>query len=406
MNVLLIALYFPPDWNGVSVRAYNCAKALVLAGHKVTVISAFPNYPDGHHSVRYRRRVIYSEEVEGINIIRTWVPNVRHTPLSKRITLYLSFMLTSLLASRAIGEVDVIFSMNPSFFAFFPALVYSIFMRKNIIRNVDDLWPEVFYDMGIVRSAVFRKILDNLTKITYKIPKIIVPLSSGYVETLTGKYHIPAEKIRVIEHGVDLQRFKSNAISQNSDSKSKKLAIYLGNISEAYDLELVVQAARILAKEPISFVIQGTGPNAKKIESMINDFQLSNIEINADILSPIDLVSFLSRADIFLLPMNITSYGANADKGLPTKTLEYQALGKPIICVSNGEAARYISETKSGLVTSKRDPEEFARLILQLAKDETLAKTLGKNGLDNIVNNLTLEKIGRRFTEVINRTLQ
>ena len=80
MNVLLLALYFPPDWNGVSVRAYNCAKALVLAGYKVTVISAFPNYPDGHHSVRYRRRVIYSEEVEGIKIIRTWVPNVRHTP--------------------------------------------------------------------------------------------------------------------------------------------------------------------------------------------------------------------------------------------------------------------------------------------------------------------------------------
>ena len=35
-----------------------------------------------------------------------------------------------------------------------------------------------------------------------------------------------------------------------------------------------------------------------------------------------------------------------------------------------------------------------------------LAKTLGKNGLDNIVNNLTLEKIGKRFMEVINKSLK
>ncbi|MGH9987745.1 MAG: glycosyltransferase, partial [Nitrososphaeraceae archaeon] len=193
LSVLLIAFYFPPDWNGVSVRAYNCAKALVLAGYKVTVISAYPNYPDGHHSVRQSRRVIYSEDVEGITVIRTWVPNFRHVPLSKRIALYLSFMLTSLLAFRSIDKVDVIFSMNPSLFGFFPSLAYSTFLRKNIIRNVDDLWPEVFYDMGIVKSAIFKKILDSITKMTYRIPKIIVALSVGYVETLTSKYQIPQE---------------------------------------------------------------------------------------------------------------------------------------------------------------------------------------------------------------------
>ena len=200
-------------------------------------------------------------------------------PLSKRIALYLAFMLTSLLASRSIGKVDVIFSMNPSFFAFFPALAYSIFLRKNIIRNVDDLWPEVFYDLGIVRSTLFRKILDRVTRITYRIPKVIVPLSSGYVETLTGKYQIPIEKIKVIEHGVDMQRFRINAVSKNNNSKMKKLIVYSGNISEAYDLELNVQTARILTKEPIFFVIRGTGPKVKKIKSLIYEYGLSNIEI-------------------------------------------------------------------------------------------------------------------------------
>ena len=63
----------------------------------------------------------------------------------------------------------------------------------------------------------------------------------------------------------------------------------------------------------------------------------------------LDLVSFLNKANIFLLPMNLTPTRPLI-RGYRLRHLEYQALGKPIICVSNGEVARYISETKSGLV--------------------------------------------------------
>ena len=59
MNVLLIALYFPPDTNGVSARAYNCGKGLILQGGKVTVISAFPTYPSGSKSTKHKNKIIY-----------------------------------------------------------------------------------------------------------------------------------------------------------------------------------------------------------------------------------------------------------------------------------------------------------------------------------------------------------
>jgi colanic acid biosynthesis glycosyl transferase WcaI len=406
VNVLLLALYFPPDWNGVSIRAYNCAKALTLEGCKVTVISAFPNYPNGHHSLKYKRRLIYSEELDGIQIIRTWVPNFPHFPLSRRIALYLTFTISSLLGFSVINRPDVIFSMNPSLFAFFPSFVYSIFLKKRIIRNVDDLWPEVFYDMGIVKSAFFKKVLDRLTAFTYSVPKMIVPLSSGYVKTLTDKYQIPVEKIKVIQHGVDVQRFKMKPSVENAPNNKFKLAVYSGNISEAYDLELIVDTAALLTKEPIHFVLRGTGHNSRKIEAMIGERGLPNIQIKTDILSTQDLISFLSNADIFLLPMNLTPSAGTADKGLPTKTLEYQAMGRPIVCVSNGEAARYIIETKSGLVSHKRDPNELANLIKRLVADDSLASELGKNGYYNIINNLTLEKIGKQFMEVIYQSLQ
>ena len=108
----------------------------------------------------------------------------------------------------------------------------------------------------------------------------------------------------------------------------------------------------------------------------------------------------MNEADIFLLPMNLTGF----DAGLPTKVLEYQALGKPLVCVSSGEAADYILKTKSGLVSTTNEPEKLAQLIMQLVNDEHLAYTLGRNGF-NSVKNLTLESIGARFMDIIRRSL-
>ena len=65
------------------------------------------------------------------------------------------------------------------------------------------------------------------------------------------------------------------------------------------------------------------------------DHGVTNVSVQTDLLSQSQLVSFLRRADIFLLPMSPSRV---IDQGLPTKILEYQALGKPIVCVSTGEA--------------------------------------------------------------------
>jgi hypothetical protein len=60
------------------------------------------------------------------------------------------------------------------------------------------------------------------------------------------------------------------------------------------------------------------------------------------------------------------------------------------------QAARYINKTQSGLVATTRQPQELAELIMQLVNDQGLAKNLGNNGFNNIMNNLTLEIITKR----------
>jgi glycosyltransferase involved in cell wall biosynthesis len=134
------------------------------------------------------------------------------------------------------------------------------------------------------------------------------------------------------------------------------------------------------------------------LKEKVRTLGLKNVEIVTDHLTNEELVSFLSYADIFMLPMN--SY-AIIDKGLPTKLLEYQAMGRPIVCISTGEAGRFIRESKSGLVSTTNDSQEIAQLIMTLANDEKLSNMLGKNGFNHIKDNLTLEKVGKRMLDIV-----
>src|SRR5687768_2868065 len=112
MKVLMVSQYFPPDVNGPSTRAFNAAVGLKLHGCNVTVVSAFPHYPNGHRSNLLKSRILYEENIDGIRVIRTWVPNLAHWPFTKRILIHLGFALSSLSAIFVTRNVDIILSMN------------------------------------------------------------------------------------------------------------------------------------------------------------------------------------------------------------------------------------------------------------------------------------------------------
>lgn len=395
----MIAQYFPPDFGGASTRAYNATQGLMMQGFNITVISAFPHYPHGNIPKQYKGKLLVVEKLDGIKLIRTWVPNLPHSSVTKRIILHLSFIWSSLFGLFYVKKIDIIFAMNPNLFSFFSAWVYKVIFRKNVIRNVDDLWPEAFYELGIIKSKSIKKILDFLTRITYNKSAVIIPACEGYVKTISSKYHIPLKKIVVIEQGVDTEIFHDKK-SHSTHKKIKKTVMYSGALNICYDFELVVKAAKLLEQEPVQFIIRGFGEGEENLRKMVRQHGVKNVEIRTNFLPKEELVDVLNSADIFLLPLSPT--GA-IDKGLPTKTLEYQALGKPIVCISKGEAAKYIKKTKSGLVLESRDHVELARLIMQLVRDNELANKLGTNGKNNIKNNLTLDKIGKRFMDVINK---
>ena len=394
MKVLVLAQYFPPDMGGASTRASNVVKGLLSNGCRVSVISAFPHYPYGKVPVKYSGRPIAFEEVGGARVMRVWVPSLPHSSIVNRIVLYTCFVFSSLFPLPFVGDFDVIWAANPNLFCFLSAIVYGLFKRRPIVRNVDDLWPEVFYELGLVRSRLMRRVLDFLAWISYVVPAAITPISQGYKRRIVEKYGICVEKVRVIEVGVE----RVEPLNADKNSDGRFVAMYSGVLSLGYDFDVVLEAASILARNrDILFVIRGFGELAPRLQRKIRNLNLGNVSLDTKLLSKEKLAALLCSADVLVLPMASATF---VDEGLPTKVFEYQAHGKPIICVSAGEPGRYVEATESGLVIQPDDTTGFAEAVLRLYKDRKFASQLGWNGWQHVSTNLTAEKIGQHMHEV------
>ncbi|MGZ3871070.1 MAG: glycosyltransferase family 4 protein, partial [Bacteriovorax sp.] len=282
------------------------------------------------------------------------------------------------------------------------AIFYGSIKRKQIVSNVDDLIIEDLYDLDLLKRGSFiSKMAESFARVLFSKVKAATPISSGYTPTIM-RYGVDKLRIRVVPSGVDLDVFKPRPEQKMGD---KFVVLYSGGFSIAYDFEQIFNAAKILEKlDPaIEFVIQGKGELLHSMCSKVNAMKLQNVQIIDKLLSREAVSDLLSQADVLILPLaNFrTPY-----RGMSSKLYEYQAVGKPIICCSNGIPKTYVEETKSGLVVFPGDYEALTQAILNLKANPNLAIKMGKNGRRVVERETSIKAVGsilKNFFEVLNK---
>lgn len=389
--------YFPPDLGGAATRAYNVARGLSLNGCNVTVVTAFPHYPDGKIPSAYKFKPFTVEWIGTLRVIRTFVLPLESKGLFKRILLFGSFMFSSLLALPLIGKVDVVWAANPDVFVLFPSLAYGITKRKPVVSNVDDLIIEDLYDLDLVeRGSIISKFAEFFARVLFSKVKAVTPISPGYISTIRG-YGVDKSKIHVVRGGVDLEMFKTSEFSREAEGKF--VVLYSGGFSIAYDFDQVFKAAKIVEEidSDVEFVIQGKGELLNSMISKAKELNVKNVRIIDKVLSRKSVGKLLSQADVLLLPLaNFkTPY-----RGMSSKLYEYQAAGKPIICCSQGLPKDYVERTHSGLVVYPGDSEALAEAILELKRNPEVACLMGENGRAFVESEVSINAISMQLENI------
>ena len=391
LNVLLVTQYFPPDLGGVATRTSNLVKGLALNGCNVTVITGFPHYPHGRIPERYRSVPIKVEWMGQIKVIRTFMPPIKSQGFFKRLLLMCSFAFSALFALPWTGKTDIVWGGS-----WVPGILYSKVKGAPLVLDVCDLTVE---DLSMLKmlevDSLFLKIASNIYRVFYVKGDAVAPISKGYVETIKKKYCVKENKIHVVEVGVDATEFKNYNLNGKMQSQSFRV-IYAGVLGVGYDFEQIFEASKILDKKGIKveFILHGSGECLEPIRTRLRELNLTNVKLSDKLLgSRKEVAQFLSGADALILPLK--DYGGPYP-GIPSKLYEYQAVGKPIICCAEGEPAKYISKSNSGIVVQPEDSEGLAEAVIYLLSNTEVARAMGMNGRKYIEHEVTIDAIGSK----------
>ncbi len=143
-------------------------------------------------------------------------------------------------------------------------------------------------------------------------------------------YHIP--------NGVDLRRFDradGTRIRAQLGIRGKLIGV-IGNHDKPYELEKVLDAAKMFLDEDITFLIGGRGSAVPAIRQRAWREGLSNVVFQGYIPPP-EAADWVSALDVGLCPYAKTP---GADAGSPMRLLMYAAAGLPTVCTDLEEVRR------------------------------------------------------------------
>ena len=270
--------------------------------------------------------------------------------------------------------------------------------------EVRDLWPDSITASGMGREAdVSIRMLRALSAFLYRSCDHLVVVSPAFKQELVAKWHVRAEKISLVENGVETDLFTPDGIQDSVKSElgleGKFVVSYIGTLGVAHGLQTVVQAAAQLqsALPDIRFLFVGEGADKDRLTSLVSRLKLTNVRFLLQ--QPRQKIPSIIRAsDVCLVLLKKASVFETV---IPTKMLEFMACGRPVILGVDGQARQIIETAQAGVFIEPEDPAALAQAVTQFYLDAGLREALGHNGRQYILENLSRAETAETYIRVL-----
>ena len=130
----------------------------------IEVMPALPNYPKMEVFKEYKRKQKREENIEGIEVHRSWIYVSESKSIISRLLNYFSFVWSSYWRGRRLQSFDYLMVESPPLFLGYSAMALSKKLKAKLVFNVSDLWPESAEKLELVTNK-------NLLNLAYKLEK-------------------------------------------------------------------------------------------------------------------------------------------------------------------------------------------------------------------------------------------
>lgn len=393
-KVLIITYYWPPSGGAGVQRWLKFTKYLREFGWEPVIFtpenpeypsvdqSLFKDIPEGVEVVklpiwepyRFYKKLIGAEKNERINA--GFLSETKRPGLAERFSIWLrgNFFipdarkfwikpavkfLTNYLKNH---PVDVIVSTGP------PHSMHMIAL--GVKRNTGLPWLADFRDPWTNIDFYHELMLSKWADRKHHLQELNVLKEADEVVVISRSMKIDFLKILDRNYTVITNGFDAEDVADLEISLDRKFSIaHIGTMVKTRNSEVLWEAIKDIINETPGFSedieIKLVGSVDFSVMDSIMRAGLSEFVNKVAYLPHDEVVKVQQQSQVLLLLINDTP---NAKVILPGKFFEYMAAKRPILCIGpqDGDAAKVITETRSGYVLEKVDGEGIRQAILSL----------------------------------------
>ena len=385
MHILFLTDNFPPESNAPASRTFEHCREWVRAGHRVTVITCAPNFPQGRVFPGYRNRFWQQESMEGIKVIRVWSYITANEGFAKRTLDYMSYMITATLAALFVRKVDLVIGTSPQIFTTCAAYVVGLLKRTPFVFELRDLWPESIRAVGAMKNPRWLERLERLELFLYRKAAAIVSVTHSFRRNLVSR-GIDPEKIHVVTNGVDLSHFrprkKDKELSSKLGLEGKFVAGYIGTHGMAHALGTLLEAAQRLRKFPegdrYRIIFLGAGAERDNLRATAERMGLDNV-LFLEPVSKEQVPRYWSLLDVAIIHLKKTELFTTV---IPSKLFECMGMGLPVLHGVAGESADIVNKEGVGIVFEPENPVALSEGLRRMRENVSQYREMSSLALE------------------------
>ncbi|OKL48482.1 hypothetical protein BSR28_01955 [Boudabousia liubingyangii] len=390
MHILLITQYWHPEQGVVQRRWEWLSKAILEAGHTLTVVTPPPHYPGGKltSDKQEHQRGNFEQPGDRLTIYRT---NFREhsKSITSRVKDQATIMLSSFfVAKKAIkkakkqrNQVDVVCCTVPALPSALVSWLIAKRFHKPLVIELRDAWPELLINMEDWSDhrkrptrpiKRFRRwVLHFILQSGGRALNSVLKSADLVITTTKSLADLEIKKgIKSVETIPNRPDYQLPIITNHIKSPNSPLnVLYAGTIGRAQGLSNAVYAARI-AKDKgvcINLTLVGGGAHVDRIKALAAKLQVpitmpGRVSFN-------DINKYYSWCDTVLVHLESWK---TMELTIPSKLFEALRLKKHITGALAGEASDIIIASGAGHTVPPMNPKALAELWISLSKNPCL----------------------------------
>lgn len=269
-----------------------------------------------------------------------------------------------------------------------PSFIYERYSMYNIAGVIVAFWTKIpiaieinsplVYEQKIEKKLFWERLAQGMeTWIVSHSTKTIAV--THVLKDMLIKAGADPERIVVIPNGINIEEYPEEKYGRILKDRLQKIA-FVGWFRDWHRLPELIDALnrKKIFEQGTQLYLIGDGPARPEIKKAIQENKLESQVIITGSLSRQEVIEKLADIDIAIQP------AANI-YACPMKLIEYMAAGRAIIAPKLPNIEEILQDKVNAIFFTDGDWDDFANKILYLMENPTLAKQLGQNARQAIL---------------------